>query len=84
MLQLKYLFDRRIKMNNNDIFLRLRYALNLKDAEVVEIFELGGFHVSKEDVQMMLSKTKRDDTIENQHLDNEYHKSCTTKHLKLF
>lgn len=71
-------------MNNNDIFLRLRYALNLKDAEVVEIFELGGFHVSKEDVQMMLSKTKREDTIETQYLDNDYQKSCNNKALEAF
>lgn len=45
-------------MNNNDILVRLRYALDLKDAELVEIFKLGGYEVTLEEVQKMLIKSK--------------------------
>ncbi|MBP1047322.1 DUF1456 family protein [Enterococcus sp. BWM-S5] len=43
-------------MNNNDILLRLRYALDIKDTDIVEAFKLGGMAVSKEDVRAMLTK----------------------------
>ena len=33
---------RRISMNNIDRLIRLRYALDIKDTDVVEIFKLGG------------------------------------------
>jgi uncharacterized protein YehS (DUF1456 family) len=42
-------------MNNNDILIRLRYALDIKDIDMVEIFKLGGIDVTKEDVLKMLS-----------------------------
>lgn len=48
-------------MNNNDILIRLRYALDMKDVEIVEIFRLGGIDVSAEDVQKILTKQKEDD-----------------------
>jgi uncharacterized protein YehS (DUF1456 family) len=47
-------------MNNNDILIRLRYALDMKDTEIVEIFKLGGTKITKEDVQKMLIKSKED------------------------
>ncbi|WP_321388192.1 DUF1456 family protein [uncultured Enterococcus sp.] len=43
-------------MNNNDILLRLRYALDLKDTEIIEAFQLGGLTVSKEEERAMLTK----------------------------
>ncbi|MDW0111217.1 YehS family protein [Sporosarcina aquimarina] len=45
-------------MNANDILTRVRYALDIKDAEMVEIFQLGGMEVSKPDAQDMLTKSK--------------------------
>ena len=33
-------------MNNNDLLLRLRYALDIKDADIVKAFELGGLDIS--------------------------------------
>ncbi|RDW15016.1 DUF1456 family protein [Oceanobacillus chungangensis] len=45
-------------MNNNDILIRLRYALDLKDKEMVNIFKLGGIEVTREEVQKILTKTK--------------------------
>ena len=44
-------------MNNNDILIRLRYAFDIKDIGMVEIFKLGGIEVTKEEVQMMLKKS---------------------------
>ncbi|GGD22463.1 DUF1456 family protein [Pontibacillus salipaludis] len=43
-------------MINNDRLIRLRYALDLKNDEMVEIFELGGMTVTKEEVGEMLTK----------------------------
>ena len=45
-------------MNNNDILIRLRYALDIKDTDMVEIFKLGGIEVTKEEVPKMLTKSK--------------------------
>lgn len=43
-------------MTNNDLLIRLRYALDIKNADMVEIFKLGGVKVTKEDVMNMLQK----------------------------
>nr|WP_246602964.1 DUF1456 family protein [Sporosarcina aquimarina] len=55
-------------MNNNDILTRLRYALDIKDTAMVEIFELGGMETTKEEVQKMLSKSKEDEAQENEYV----------------
>ena len=47
-------------MDNNDLLIRLRYALDIKNHDMVEIFKLGGVKVSKEDVMKMLTKTPED------------------------
>lgn len=41
-------------MNNNDRLIRLRYALDIKDTDMVEIFKLGGVEATKEEVKKML------------------------------
>jgi uncharacterized protein YehS (DUF1456 family) len=48
-------------MLNNDIMIRLRYALDIKDTDMVEVFKLGGVNVSKDDVRMMLQKIDEDE-----------------------
>lgn len=45
-------------MNNNDILIRLRYALDIKDIDMMEIFKLGGITVEKEELQRILLKPK--------------------------
>lgn len=45
-------------MNNNDILIRLRYALDIKDMDMLEIFKLGEITVAKEELQRMLLKPK--------------------------
>lgn len=41
-------------MDNNDRLTRLRYALNIKDNDVVEIFRLGGAIVTKDEVRALM------------------------------
>ncbi|MGJ7919101.1 DUF1456 family protein [Neobacillus sp. LXY-4] len=48
-------------MENNDILVRLRYALDIKNTDMVEIFKLGGINVTKEEVLKMLTKSNEDD-----------------------
>lgn len=43
-------------MDNNDILIRLRYALDIKDSDMVGIFKLGGITVTKEELQKILLK----------------------------
>lgn len=52
-------------MNNNDILIRLRYALDIKNADMVEIFKLGGVEVPYEDVIGLLKKTNEEDPEED-------------------
>ncbi|EWG10391.1 DUF1456 family protein [Cytobacillus firmus] len=50
-------------MDNNDILIRLRYALEIKNSEMAEIFKLGGAEVSVPEVVRILKKS--DDEEEN-------------------
>lgn len=43
-------------MTNNDILRRLRYALNLDDAEVLRLFRLGGCSLRGTDLDPLLQK----------------------------
>ncbi len=43
-------------MNNNDILIRLRYALDIKDKDMIEIFRLGEIDLSKEELEKILTK----------------------------
>ncbi|MGJ7911687.1 DUF1456 family protein [Neobacillus sp. LXY-1] len=51
-------------MENNDILIRLRYALEIKNKEMAEIFKLGGVDISVPEVIQILTKVDEDD-IEN-------------------
>ncbi|RFU69232.1 DUF1456 family protein [Bacillus sp. V59.32b] len=44
-------------MDNNDILIRLRYALDIKNTDMVEIFKLGGIEATKAEVLKMLTKS---------------------------
>ena len=87
-------------MNNNDILIRLRYALDIKDSDMIEIFKLGEVEVSKEELHKILTKsmdiynfdTHREDgsVIEepeekdNREEKNEEHIECTNHMLESF
>ena len=48
-------------MTNNDILIRLRYALDIKNVDMVEMFKLGGANVTKDELMNMLIKVKEDE-----------------------
>ena len=68
-------------MNNNDILIRLRYALDIKDTVMVEIFKLGGVEVTQEEVSMLLIKS--DDNYHNE-AENEGAIKCSNSMLDSF
>jgi len=43
-------------MTNNDILRRLRYALDIKDSTMVEIFKLSGYEISRPNLTNLLKK----------------------------
>lgn len=47
-------------MNNNDFLRRLRYALNIKDMSMVEIFKLGGKKIDKDTLLSYLKKEEEE------------------------
>lgn len=51
-------------MNNNDILIRLRYALDIKDTDMLEMFKLGGAIVTKEELQKMLLKSNNSSNVD--------------------
>jgi uncharacterized protein YehS (DUF1456 family) len=48
-------------MNNNDILIRVRYAFHFKNAEMVEIFKLGGRLMAALDLVNLLKKEEEED-----------------------
>jgi uncharacterized protein YehS (DUF1456 family) len=70
-------------MTNNDILVRLRYALDLKNTEMVEIFKLGGYEVSLDEVLKMLVKSKDNEDLPHSE-DEEYYIKCNPFMLESF
>ena len=62
-------------MDNNDRLIRLRYALDIKDTDMIKIFKLGGIELTKEEVRKVLTKSKDsfpEDIYECDELDDYY------------
>lgn len=72
------------RMNNNDRLVRLRYALDLKDSEMVEIFKLGEADVSLGDVRYLLSKQDEQAEDEDDFTENVDRKECTNRLFESF
>lgn len=53
-------------MNNKDRLIRLRYALDIKDQDMVKIFKLGDMEVTLEEVREMLTKDSNDDDLDDE------------------
>ncbi|MHA6259366.1 YehS family protein [Sporosarcina sp. CAU 1771] len=64
-------------MDNNDILIRLRYALDIKNSEMVEIFKLGNLNVSIDEVVSLLKKVDADSPVQDR-------KECTLSMLDAF
>lgn len=58
-------------MNHNDRLTRLRYALDIRDDEMVRIFELGGYSLNENDIYKLLKKT------DSENFENEYEMECS-------
>ena len=75
-------------MDNNDILIRLRYALDIKNSEMVEIFKLGGIELQKEDVLKILKKSNESDIeeVDDDHDtdENEDRIECDNNMLEAF
>lgn len=69
-------------MNNNDILTRLRYALDIKDRDMVEVFRLGGVETTKDQVIKLMDK-KKDDS-EEEFSENTYVEKCSNQMLDSF
>ena len=72
-------------MDNNDILIRLRYALDIKDTDMVEIFKIGGVKLTIEEVRKMLIKSKDSFNVEVEAQDEiEENIICTNSALESF
>ncbi len=60
-------------MINNDVLRRVRYALNLNDAAMMDIFALSDYEISREDLLKLLKKDNEPDFV-----------SLTNSQLSLF
>ncbi|MBM7605029.1 uncharacterized protein YehS (DUF1456 family) [Metabacillus crassostreae] len=76
-------------MDNNDILIRVRYALDIKNNDMVEMFKLGGVDVTKDDVLKILTKSKDKDDYDYDEdagadVENEDHIRCDNFMLESF
>src|SRR5574337_1038843 len=60
-------------MNNNDILIRLRYTFDIKDSDMLHIFDLGGLTLSLDELRLIMKKqdldTERDQAISRENLE---------------
>ncbi len=71
-------------MDNNDILIRLRYALDIKNTEMIEIFKLGGIEVTKEEVLKILTKSKDEEDDFGDVVENDENIKCDNIMLESF
>ena len=55
---------KRESMNNNDVLRRLRYAVDLNDVALTEIFKLVGYNLKTEEIKAMLKKEEDEGYVE--------------------
>jgi uncharacterized protein YehS (DUF1456 family) len=71
-------------MDNNDILIRLRYALDIKNTDMVEIFKLGGVDVSKDEVLKILTKLPDSYEDEFDEAENDEYIRCNNTMMESF
>lgn len=72
-------------MNHNDRLTRLRYGLDIKDDDMVEIFAMGGVSLSKENVQALLKKQVSETTeAPDVRAENVYEIACSDEQFERF
>lgn len=50
-------------MNNNDILIRLRYALDIKDTDMIKIFKLGDLDITRDELRTLLTKQNEEEEL---------------------
>ncbi|SFB06323.1 MULTISPECIES: DUF1456 family protein [unclassified Bacillus (in: firmicutes)] len=70
-------------MDNNDILIRLRYALEIKNAEIAKIFKLGGVEVTVPEVVKILTKSS-DGYDDDDYAEDEENIKCNNVMLDSF
>lgn len=73
-----------MNIDNNNILIRLRYALDLKNTEMVEIFKLGGIDLSKEEVLKVLTKSMDHEGFEGVIEEDDEHIPCDDEMFESF
>lgn len=71
-------------MDNNDILIRLRYALDIKNTEMVEIFKLGGNEVTKAEVLKLLTKSTDSYDDDDEAAENDENIKCNNSMFDSF
>ena len=71
-------------MDNNDILIRLRYAMDIKDSDMIEIFKLGGITITKEGVRRLLTKPQADASGEQNAIADKDRDICNDFTLESF
>ena len=72
-------------MINNDILIRLRYALDIKDTDMIKIFQLGGITMEREELQRILLKPKNvSDTEDEEFIPDDNMRKCNNYMLESF
>ena len=69
-------------MDNNDILIRLRYALNIKDTQMIEIFKLGDVVVTEEEMRKLLIRSVEENDVMRHVKENNI--ACTNEMLESF
>ena len=75
-------------MDNNDILVRLRYALDIRDVDMIKIFEFGGIKTTKEEVGKILNKSKekeQKEIVSQEDIpDSLYEQICSNEMIESF
>ena len=72
-------------MNNNDKLVRIRYALDIKDQDMLKIFNLGGVDLSKEELHALMTRTaSKNDFEDGEFKENIYAETCSNRQLESF
>lgn len=72
-------------MNNNDILVKLKHALDIIDTDMVEIFKLGGIELTEEEVRKMLIESKESNSDDgDNHDEMEETTKCKNSTLESF
>ncbi|CAN7404388.1 DUF1456 family protein [Rossellomorea sp. LjRoot5] len=73
-----------MNIDNNDILIRLRYALDLKNTEMVDIFKHGGIELSKDEVLKVLTKSMDHEELEEDTYEEDDHIPCDDEMFESF